>query len=344
VYISFDQVREGPVRWEETLEVPLASLAAPELLGISPVRCRGLVTFVDPAFHLHADLSYGQKLQCDRCLQEFEQQVEASCDLVLEQAGGGQGSRTAVRSEPHGHRAPGDRLDTKATDGGDDAEPAGTLLDSQLEEDDLGVVRVTGDEVSTEPLVAEQVVLNLPMKPLCKPDCAGLCASCGADLNVEPCNATANRPATAASPVSRPGSVSAPEGQPYPHGRPLDRGLLLDSADASRSGPERSGPGSPPELPPRSPRPASPGSPSARLILRLERPHPLERQGTEEAMPNPKRRHSKARRDRRRAHDALAQPAKSVCPSCGEVKLPHRACPSCGEYKNREVIEGRETL
>jgi large subunit ribosomal protein L32 len=61
-------------------------------------------------------------------------------------------------------------------------------------------------------------------------------------------------------------------------------------------------------------------------------------------MPNPKRRHSKARRDRRRAHDALAQPPKSVCPSCGEVKLPHRACAACGEYRNREVIEGRETL
>lgn len=61
-------------------------------------------------------------------------------------------------------------------------------------------------------------------------------------------------------------------------------------------------------------------------------------------MPNPKRRHSKARRDRRRAHDALDRPAKSICPNCGEVKLPHRACPSCGEYRGRTVIEGRETL
>jgi large subunit ribosomal protein L32 len=61
-------------------------------------------------------------------------------------------------------------------------------------------------------------------------------------------------------------------------------------------------------------------------------------------MANPKRRHSKARRDRRRAHDSLRSPAKSVCPNCGEVKLPHRACPSCGEYRGRTVIEGREKL
>jgi len=61
-------------------------------------------------------------------------------------------------------------------------------------------------------------------------------------------------------------------------------------------------------------------------------------------MANPKRRHSKARRDKRRAHDALRQPTKSVCPNCAEAKLPHRVCPSCGEYKGRTVIEGRETL
>ncbi len=56
-------------------------------------------------------------------------------------------------------------------------------------------------------------------------------------------------------------------------------------------------------------------------------------------MPNPKRRHSKARRDKRRAHDALPVPANSRCPNCQEFKLPHRVCPQCGYYKGREVIQ-----
>ncbi|MDX1382185.1 MAG: 50S ribosomal protein L32 [Thermoanaerobaculia bacterium] len=55
-------------------------------------------------------------------------------------------------------------------------------------------------------------------------------------------------------------------------------------------------------------------------------------------MANPKRRTSKARRDRRRAHDALDKPGHSICPECGEVKLPHRACRSCGTYKGRDVV------
>jgi large subunit ribosomal protein L32 len=61
-------------------------------------------------------------------------------------------------------------------------------------------------------------------------------------------------------------------------------------------------------------------------------------------MPNPKRRHSKARRNKRRSHDALSAPSSSLCPNCGEVKLPHRVCGHCGYYRGREAIEVKETL
>ena len=61
-------------------------------------------------------------------------------------------------------------------------------------------------------------------------------------------------------------------------------------------------------------------------------------------MPNPKRRHSKARRDKRRSHDALERPATSICDNCGEAKLPHRACGHCGYYNTRQVIEVKENL
>jgi large subunit ribosomal protein L32 len=59
-------------------------------------------------------------------------------------------------------------------------------------------------------------------------------------------------------------------------------------------------------------------------------------------MANPKRRHSKARRDKRRANDALKVPSFSRCPNCGHEKMPHRVCPYCGYYKGEEVMEGEE--
>jgi len=55
-------------------------------------------------------------------------------------------------------------------------------------------------------------------------------------------------------------------------------------------------------------------------------------------MANPKRRHSKARTKKRRAHDALPTVSLSVCPNCHEKKLPHRVCPHCGQYKGREIV------
>jgi len=37
------------------------------------------------------------------------------------------------------------------------------------------------------PLLREQAWVAMPMKPLCRPNCKGLCAQCGANLNLEPC-------------------------------------------------------------------------------------------------------------------------------------------------------------
>jgi large subunit ribosomal protein L32 len=54
--------------------------------------------------------------------------------------------------------------------------------------------------------------------------------------------------------------------------------------------------------------------------------------------PLPKRKLSKGRRDRRRAHDALAEKNLTTCGNCGELKLPHTVCPKCGFYKGREVV------
>ncbi|MBM3312703.1 MAG: 50S ribosomal protein L32 [Candidatus Aminicenantes bacterium] len=60
-------------------------------------------------------------------------------------------------------------------------------------------------------------------------------------------------------------------------------------------------------------------------------------------MPNPKRRHSHARKGRRRSHDGIAVPSFAGCPNCGTPKLPHKACPECGFYRGRQVIKETES-
>ena len=53
----------------------------------------------------------------------------------------------------------------------------------------------------------------------------------------------------------------------------------------------------------------------------------------------PKRKHSKARRDKRRSHDALKPVQTISCDNCGEQKLPHKVCGECGFYKGKKVAD-----
>lgn len=56
----------------------------------------------------------------------------------------------------------------------------------------------------------------------------------------------------------------------------------------------------------------------------------------------PKRKHSKARRDKSRTHWKLRVASLSKCPQCGVAMLSHRACTTCGYYRGRRVLVIRE--
>lgn len=56
----------------------------------------------------------------------------------------------------------------------------------------------------------------------------------------------------------------------------------------------------------------------------------------------PKRRTSKARKNKRRSHLKLETPGLTRCSHCGQVKSPHSVCSNCGYYHGREVIKPEE--
>jgi large subunit ribosomal protein L32 len=53
----------------------------------------------------------------------------------------------------------------------------------------------------------------------------------------------------------------------------------------------------------------------------------------------PKQKHTKSRRDKRRANIFLKSPTFVPCPKCGKPVLPHTVCLNCGYYKGVEVID-----
>jgi uncharacterized protein len=52
---------------------------------------------------------------------------------------------------------------------------------------------ISDDTMDLGPLVRDALVLELPMAPLCRPDCAGLCPVCGADRNAGDCGCVVPR-------------------------------------------------------------------------------------------------------------------------------------------------------
>ena len=152
--VRLEQVRDQPFVWDETETVATAEIGHPDVQALSPVRWSGEIRFADPGYLLTATYSYQQTLSCQRCLEPVVETVAQPLQLLL--------------------------LPGKQTP----ADP-----EHMLAEEELGVVEVPeDDEVDLRPLLIEQIQLNVPMKPLCRADCAGLCPTCGANHNAGPCD------------------------------------------------------------------------------------------------------------------------------------------------------------
>ena len=60
--------------------------------------------------------------------------------------------------------------------------------EQELEPDELGLIPYREDRLDLLIPVQEQLLLAVPMHPLCSVNCRGLCPQCGVDLNTTPCN------------------------------------------------------------------------------------------------------------------------------------------------------------
>lgn len=73
-------------------------------------------------------------------------------------------------------------------------QPAAGVVEAEVSElfqqdsDPETTYPLRGDQLDLEPLARDAVLLELPPVPLCDEECRGLCPSCGADRNVEPCS------------------------------------------------------------------------------------------------------------------------------------------------------------
>ena len=119
----------------------------------SPVFFELLVTKQDDSIRITGPVKSAVTLTCSRCLEEFAYTLDTYLDIEL----------VPTMLVPQG-------------------------AEVELRADDLNIYYYEGDEIDLDPLIYDEVLLNLPMMPLCREDCAGLCHTCGKNRNVESCS------------------------------------------------------------------------------------------------------------------------------------------------------------
>jgi uncharacterized protein len=111
-----------------------------------------------PDIRLRGRYSGRFQVPCARCIEPVEIPLAADFDLIFRPVG---------------------------VDGG---APERSITASETE---IGYYQ--GDSLLLEDVLREQVLLSLPVRTLCKPDCKGLCPSCGANRNLQPCSCDAGK-------------------------------------------------------------------------------------------------------------------------------------------------------
>ena len=156
--VAVNEIKEKPLELsadEVAAEFPalLEMEGAGECTFLAPIH--STLTAIREFDHIRTEgrVATVVRLSCSRCLADYETAIDSSFTIFY----------------------------TKSS---------GTPLDEEVElaEEDLISAEYVGDEIDFAPLVAEQVIMGIPLKPLCREECQGLCSSCGADLNVTPCS------------------------------------------------------------------------------------------------------------------------------------------------------------
>lgn len=150
-HISLDSVSDEPVRFDLELSFSIEALDREPLLEISPARIEGQVARIEGGYSLDARLRHSGKLECSRCLAAYPFEEDEPFSLVLYKR------------------------------------PPASGMEVSLEKEDLDAYFYDDPQLALKPIVEERIQMSVPMKPLCREECRGLCAHCGHDLNLGNC-------------------------------------------------------------------------------------------------------------------------------------------------------------
>jgi uncharacterized protein len=160
--IRLEQIKEDGLTFElensvEVFPILTEMVANGECEFVTPLRAALRALRIGDLVEIDGTIETSVRLPCSRCLQPFEAPLKSSFALTYMQ---------------------------QAADVIEDTEPR----EVELSAEDVGIVYFQGEKINLKDAIQEQVVMEFPLRPLCKLDCKGLCPKCGADLNEDPCD------------------------------------------------------------------------------------------------------------------------------------------------------------
>jgi len=133
-------------------------LSGAEAIWIDRVQMNGDLLKEDDGISFAGRIETRATLACSRCLEEYILPLDLPFNLFY---------TTAPETAPGNER--------------------------RLDEDMVTRVHIDGSRIDLRSFLSEQVYLGLPLKPLCRPDCLGLCPRCGTNLNTDACTCAEER-------------------------------------------------------------------------------------------------------------------------------------------------------
>jgi uncharacterized protein len=152
--LDLNRFRGGVDRIERRFEAGVLGQPGDDFQVVTPVSLEAEVRKDAEKVRLVGRVEGAIELTCSRCLEPFPVPVNVPFDLLFLPAVG----------------------------------PETTSEDRELGEEDTGVSFYHEDVIDLGEVIREQFYLALPMKPLCREDCAGLCPVCGINKNREACS------------------------------------------------------------------------------------------------------------------------------------------------------------
>ena len=155
-----------------------------EFSVLGPVSFKGTLTRSGDRFQLSGRVTATLQLNCGRCLTPFPLPVTTAVDLTYipeRVPAAGVKPEPAVKDASKGPAKDAGKGPAKA------AKAHAVEEDVELLDEDLDTAYYRDHVLDLADMLREQFYLALPMRPLCRPDCQGLCPSCGIDRNVDTC-------------------------------------------------------------------------------------------------------------------------------------------------------------